>query len=864
MMLAQGDSVQIVARATNRVVAMLSDAYTPEEHRHHAPITGMALSPDNPLQLLTCSLDGSVKVWDYLESALHDSVDVGHPLVAMDVCPRWKGRVFLAARKAGKESEKESSTAVLYALQLGKRAAAATHRPGKLVRLGKAKHVSQLAVSPDGAWLVALGRRKVLVLALHDQASGLVKYPTESTPTALAFHPDAHVPRFATGEANGKIRIWYCLEQLAALGRPASTEGRAQPGAATTTLHWHAHAVAALRYTPDGAQLISGGEEGVLVLWKLNSGNAAGTEGREFVPRLGAGITAVCVAHAHEGREQEYVARLADGAVVFVAALSLKPVRTFATVKSDATRALLPPRARGALPNPLALDPAAGLAVLTSGHPSTLQFVDVATGAHVRDLEVVPSNRVSRPEGEALDPPRVLMVALSAPARGGTQAQWMATLDGREGGAFSGELSLKLWHWDARQKTYVLNTRIDQPHERTLTSMAFSPPLAQDETDAFMLVTGGRDGHVKTWRMATRALKGARTELYWTCRSSLAYRDTQPRHVAWAPDGSLFAVAQGVFVTLWDPHTLVMLALLPCAELREVRSCAFVGRRGRFLSALGSHGRVLLWDLVSQGVVGAAEHVTAHLPFRDGVLLATAQKGRMVLRHVRPAGAALVREYVADVAVHAPLLDASCVRRGADADAPPYLLGFTDDGALVALGEGETQALARSLRGVQLGDARATLFDDLFGYDAQTEERLAEALEADRRHAAEAQSGVAGVLELFATPSHLLPPMTSLLDPFMDALLPPVAAPTAPAPAPAPDADGAEVEEASDEELPAAAPRPLPASGEQDRVSLASVADFSYLTDAFARVMSTGEGAADTAGEKPPSKGRRRTSRTIS
>ena len=788
-MLAQGDSVQIVARATNRVVAMLSDAYTPEEHRHHAPITGMALSPDNPLQLLTCSLDGSVKVWNYLESALHDSVDVGHPLVAMDVCPRWKGRVFLAARKAGKESEKESSTAVLYALQLGKRAAAATHRPGKLVRLGKAKHVSQLAVSPDGAWLVALGRRKVLVLALHDQASGLVKYPTESTPTALAFHPDAHVPRFATGEANGKIRIWYCLEQLAALGRPASTEGRAQPGAATTTLHWHAHAVAAL---------------------------------------------------------------------------SLKPVRTFATVKSDATRALLPPRARGALPNPLALDPAAGLAVLTSGHPSTLQFVDVATGAHVRDLEVVPSNRVSRPEGEVLEPPRVLMVALSAPARGGTQAQWMATLDGREGGAFSGELSLKLWHWDARNKTYVLNTRIDQPHERTLTSMAFSPPLAQDETDAFMLVTGGRDGHVKTWRMATRALKGARTELYWTCRSSLAYRDTQPRHVAWAPDGSLFAVAQGVFVTLWDPHTLVMLALLPCAELREVRSCAFVGRRGRFLSALGSHGRVLLWDLVSQGVVSAAEHVTAHLPFRDGVLLATAQKGRTVLRHVRPAGAALVREYVADVAVHAPLLDASCVRRGADADAPPYLLGFTDDGALVALGEGETQALARSLRGVQLGDARATLFDDLFGYDTQTEERLAEALETDRRHAAEAQSGVAGVLELFATPSHLLPPMTSLLDPFMDALLPPVAAPTAPAPAPAPDADGAEVEEASDEELPAAAPRPLPASGEQDRVSLASVADFSYLTDAFARVMSTGEGAADTAGEKPPSKGRRRTSRTIS
>ena len=73
MMLAQGDSVQIVARATNRVVAMLSDAYTPEEHRHHAPITGMALSPDNPLQLLTCSLDGSVKAVSYTHLRAHET-----------------------------------------------------------------------------------------------------------------------------------------------------------------------------------------------------------------------------------------------------------------------------------------------------------------------------------------------------------------------------------------------------------------------------------------------------------------------------------------------------------------------------------------------------------------------------------------------------------------------------------------------------------------------------------------------------------------------------------------------------------------------------------------------------------------------
>jgi hypothetical protein len=34
---------------------------------------------------------------------------------------------------------------------------------------------------------------------------------------------------------------------------------------ARTTLHWHAHAVGALSYSMDGASLLSGGQEGVLV-----------------------------------------------------------------------------------------------------------------------------------------------------------------------------------------------------------------------------------------------------------------------------------------------------------------------------------------------------------------------------------------------------------------------------------------------------------------------------------------------------------------------------------------------------------------------------------------------------------------------
>ncbi|KEP65888.1 UNVERIFIED_CONTAM: WD domain, G-beta repeat-containing protein [Hammondia hammondi] len=50
-------------------------------------------------------------------------------------------------------------------------------------------------------------------------------------------------------------------------------------------LHWHAHAVTALAFSDDGLLLLSGGEEGVLVLWHTRQAFH-----RQFLPRLGAPI----------------------------------------------------------------------------------------------------------------------------------------------------------------------------------------------------------------------------------------------------------------------------------------------------------------------------------------------------------------------------------------------------------------------------------------------------------------------------------------------------------------------------------------------------------------------------------------------
>ena len=46
-------------------------------------------------------------------------------------------------------------------------------------------------------------------------------------------------------------------------------------------MHWHAHAVNALAFNSDGTYLLSGGDEAVLVVWQLSTGD------RRYFPRLG-------------------------------------------------------------------------------------------------------------------------------------------------------------------------------------------------------------------------------------------------------------------------------------------------------------------------------------------------------------------------------------------------------------------------------------------------------------------------------------------------------------------------------------------------------------------------------------------------
>ena len=339
-----GASVKIYSTNTGFVVSTLSARR--DTGTYSDAITSAILNPRNAYQLITGSLDGHIRVWDILDGVLLQTIDVGHPIRHMAAHEQWKDFLFVAVARSGKKKGKAKG--IIFSsfsrttsdpfnlcvvpedddngvvLRVSLKPSSATlelpvQAPSESMLVGKTRTTRGLAISAGGSWLVAIGGHKAYVASTANLKAGFIKYVSPEALTCLACHPTEEY--FATGDEKGNIRLWYCLHENAATPK-AGVEKRAP----TTTLHWHAHAVSALEFTPNGAYLLSGGEEAVLVIWQIHSGK------REFVPRVGAPIHSVTVSRTRSG-EEEYLLCLADASFVFISAAMLKISRSYSGIK---------------------------------------------------------------------------------------------------------------------------------------------------------------------------------------------------------------------------------------------------------------------------------------------------------------------------------------------------------------------------------------------------------------------------------------------------------------------------------------------------------------------------------------------------
>lgn len=191
-------------------------------------------------------------------------------------------------------------------------------KPSQVVPIGKTRATAGLAISASGERLIAIAGHKAYVAQISNLKSGFIKFVSPELLTCLAVHPFEDY--FATGDAIGVVRLWYCLDPK--LVKVVGVEKKSQ----TSTLHWHAHTVSSIAFTANGAYLLSGGEESVLVIWQVHSGK------REFVPRVGSPIKNIVVSPPRAA-EEEYLLGLADASYTFVSSSTLKLTRVFARIR---------------------------------------------------------------------------------------------------------------------------------------------------------------------------------------------------------------------------------------------------------------------------------------------------------------------------------------------------------------------------------------------------------------------------------------------------------------------------------------------------------------------------------------------------
>lgn len=82
-------------------MSSLTPDFTEEAERplmQDTAVTSIALHPTNPLQLLVGSMDGYVRIWDYLEGLLIKTLDIGAPVTTLAVHTSHPGHIYVGTR----------------------------------------------------------------------------------------------------------------------------------------------------------------------------------------------------------------------------------------------------------------------------------------------------------------------------------------------------------------------------------------------------------------------------------------------------------------------------------------------------------------------------------------------------------------------------------------------------------------------------------------------------------------------------------------------------------------------------------------------------------------------------------------------
>ncbi|KAF4086576.1 hypothetical protein AMELA_G00085100 [Ameiurus melas] len=542
LLCASGDSVKVFSTSTEECVHVLEG--------HTDQISGIALNPANHLQVFSCSLDGTVRLWDFADGILIKTYVTGYPTFSMYVSEKHVGVVFVVAPLA---SEKSTRSFQLVALHLPKSLEPEVEvTEVSAVCSDISPNPSRTAFGREGEYLASVKCLQLQVFFFRSQQtfrfslSATTKKGARNAFTCVACHPKDDC--IATGHEDGKIRLWRNFTQ--------------EKEYTYSTQHWHHNAVSSLCFTPEGTHLLSGGVESVLIQWHYFEVNQ-----KDLLPRLGGAITHISV--SADG--QTYSTSHTDNKITLIHC-SFRVLSVIqGLVHGDAVRTdlMIDPRSR---------------ALVLNGIPGHLQFYSLQRDKQLYSLDIVQQEYIYE---QGLDQFDVVKAALD------DRGSWLATVEERGSKGSNLEFSLKLWGYDEKAQSFELNTTITAAHNDGITAMCFSPA-----TETTLLVTTAKDGQFKVWLLGSDS--DTQKELAsWSCDFVGSYHGLQPTNCCFSADGSLLAACFGEVVTVWSVDTWGLLTTL-CQPPGAIRDLCF-GRMSSSKYLLGTTSKNLLccWNLLT-------------------------------------------------------------------------------------------------------------------------------------------------------------------------------------------------------------------------------------------------------------------------